>query len=39
MMVWPLLALGLFFNIVQRGHASYERINEITNVKMMLIQM
>lgn len=33
MMVWPLLALGLFFNIVQRGHASYERINEITNVK------
>ncbi|WP_436938748.1 ATP-binding cassette domain-containing protein, partial [Staphylococcus xylosus] len=32
MMVWPLLALGLFFNIVQRGHASYERINEITNV-------
>ena len=33
MMVWPLLALGLFFNIVQRGHASYERINEITNVQ------
>ncbi|MEB6201806.1 ABC transporter transmembrane domain-containing protein [Mammaliicoccus fleurettii] len=33
MMVWPLLALGLFFNIVQRGHASYERINEIINVK------
>lgn len=33
MMVWPLLALGLFFNIVQRGHASYERINEITHVE------
>lgn len=26
MMVWPLLALGFFFNIVQRGSASYERI-------------
>ncbi|MBN6850719.1 ATP-binding cassette, subfamily B, multidrug efflux pump [Staphylococcus saprophyticus] len=29
MLVWPLLALGLFFNIVQRAKASYERIEEI----------
>ncbi|MDG0843769.1 ABC transporter transmembrane domain-containing protein [Staphylococcus equorum] len=29
MLVWPLLALGLFFNIVQRAKASYERIDEI----------
>ncbi|MCD2136722.1 ABC transporter ATP-binding protein [Salinicoccus halitifaciens] len=29
MMVWPLLALGWFFNLVQRGRASYERIEEI----------
>ncbi|TGU13189.1 ATP-binding cassette domain-containing protein, partial [Mesorhizobium sp. M2D.F.Ca.ET.153.01.1.1] len=27
----PLLALGLFFNIVQRAKASYERIEEIEN--------
>ena len=31
MLVWPLLALGLFFNIVQRAKASYERIEEIEN--------
>lgn len=29
MMIWPLLALGWFFNLVQRGSASYERIEEI----------
>jgi ATP-binding cassette subfamily B multidrug efflux pump len=33
MMVWPLLALGLFFNLVQRGSASYERIDTIMNTK------
>ncbi|MDN6630873.1 MAG: ABC transporter ATP-binding protein/permease, partial [Staphylococcus equorum] len=32
MLVWPLLALGLFFNIVQRAKASYERIEEIENL-------
>lgn len=32
MLVWPLLALGLFFNIVQRAKASYERIDEIENL-------
>lgn len=29
MLVWPLLALGFFFNVIQRGHASYERIRDI----------
>lgn len=33
MMVWPLLALGWFFNLVQRGSASYDRINKIMNTK------
>lgn len=33
MMVWPLLALGMFFNLVQRGRASYERIEEIMHTK------
>ncbi|MBH9582255.1 multidrug ABC transporter permease/ATP-binding protein, partial [Staphylococcus felis] len=31
MLVWPLLALGFFFNIVQRGAASYDRIRDIEN--------
>ncbi|UXR78152.1 MULTISPECIES: ABC transporter transmembrane domain-containing protein [unclassified Staphylococcus] len=33
MLVWPLLALGFFFNIVQRGHASYDRIRQIESVE------
>lgn len=33
MMVWPLLALGWFFNLVQRGAASYDRINNIMHTK------
>ncbi|GAB3070357.1 ABC transporter transmembrane domain-containing protein [Salinicoccus sesuvii] len=33
MMVWPLLALGWFFNLVQRGSASYDRIQEIMDTK------
>ncbi|PNZ99646.1 multidrug ABC transporter permease/ATP-binding protein [Staphylococcus massiliensis CCUG 55927] len=33
MMIWPLLALGFFFNIVQKGRASYERIEEILNTE------
>ncbi|CAD2076423.1 ABC transporter ATP-binding protein [Phocicoccus pinnipedialis] len=33
MMVWPLLALGMFFNILQRGNASYDRIIKILNSK------
>ncbi|KIX91814.1 multidrug ABC transporter ATP-binding protein [Staphylococcus microti] len=33
MLVWPLLALGFFFNIVQRGHASYDRIRLIEQVE------
>lgn len=32
MMAWPLLALGFFFNIVQRGSASYDRILDILAV-------
>lgn len=32
MMIWPLLALGFFFNIVQRGRASYDRILDLLAV-------
>lgn len=33
MMVWPLLALGWFFNLIERGKASYDRIEEIMHTK------
>ncbi|MGN5883358.1 MULTISPECIES: ABC transporter ATP-binding protein [Staphylococcus] len=33
MLVWPLLALGFFFNVIQRGHASYERISDILDAE------
>ena len=37
MMVWPLLALGWFFNLVERGKASYDRIEEIMNTRSEII--
>ncbi|WP_159548803.1 ABC transporter ATP-binding protein [Streptococcus halichoeri] len=29
MLVWPLMAVGFLFNVVQRGSVSYERITEL----------
>lgn len=34
MLVWPMLALGLLFNIVERGLASYDRIEQILQEPM-----
>ncbi|WAA13500.1 ABC transporter transmembrane domain-containing protein [Fervidibacillus halotolerans] len=31
MLIWPMLAFGWFFNIVERGHASYNRILSLLN--------
>jgi ABC-type multidrug transport system, ATPase and permease components len=31
MMVWPMMALGWFANLLQRGSASYERVMEFLN--------
>lgn len=33
MLVWPMLATGWFFNVVQRGMASYDRIEKILKVE------
>lgn len=33
MMIWPLLALGWFFNLMERGKASYDRIEEVLQTK------
>ncbi len=32
-LIWPMMAIGWVINIVQRGNASLERINEILDVK------
>lgn len=29
MLVWPLMAIGFLFNMVQRGTVSYERVNDL----------
>ena len=33
LLVWPMLAIGMLFNIVERGSASYDRIQAILNEK------
>lgn len=32
-LIWPMLALGFLFNIVERGRASYDRISKLLAVK------
>lgn len=31
-LIWPMLAFGWLFNIVERGRASYDRVNHLLNV-------
>lgn len=31
LLVWPMLAIGMLFNIVERGSASYDRIEQLLN--------
>lgn len=32
-LIWPMLAFGWLFNIVERGRASYDRVNALLNIK------
>lgn len=34
LLIWPMLAFGWLFNIVERGRASYDRITELLNEKI-----
>jgi ABC transporter transmembrane region./ABC transporter. len=34
LLIWPMLAMGWFFNIVERGHASYLRIRNLLDEKI-----
>ncbi len=31
--IWPMLAFGWLFNILERGRASYDRVNTLLNIK------
>ena len=34
LLIWPMLAFGWFFNIVERGRASYDRVSELLDEKV-----
>ena len=34
LLVWPMLAIGMLFNIVERGNASYDRIQALLSVPL-----
>lgn len=38
MLIWPMLALGYLFNILERGSASYDRVNELLMEKSTIVE-
>ncbi len=36
-LIWPMLAFGWLFNIVERGHASYDRIRALLSIKPSVV--
>lgn len=38
MLVWPMFAIGRLFNIVERGSASYERVELLLNEKTSIVE-
>ena len=37
MMVWPMFAVGMLFNTMERGNASYDRVMELLNQQSAII--
>jgi ATP-binding cassette, subfamily B, multidrug efflux pump len=37
LLIWPMLAFGWLFNIVERGRASYDRINSLLSEKIEIL--
>ncbi|MGC3593157.1 multidrug ABC transporter permease/ATP-binding protein, partial [Enterococcus faecalis] len=37
MLVWPMFAIGRLFNVLERGIASYDRVNELFHEKTHII--
>ena len=38
MLIWPMFAIGRLFNIIERGSASYERIEILLNEKTSIVE-
>lgn len=38
-LIWPMLAFGWLFNIVERGHASYDRITALLAIKPAIVDL
>lgn len=39
MLVWPMFAIGRFFNVLQRGNASYDRVEKLLNETSSIVEM
>lgn len=39
LLIWPMLAFGWLFNIVERGRASYDRINSLLSEKIEMLDL
>lgn len=38
MLVWPMFAIGRLFNVLERGNAGYDRVNELLHEKTHIIE-
>lgn len=38
MLVWPMFAIGRFFNVLQRGNASYDRVQQLMAEKSSIVE-
>ncbi|MCB5955828.1 ABC transporter ATP-binding protein [Enterococcus sp. CWB-B31] len=38
MLIWPMFAIGRLFNVLERGNASYDRVNEMLHEKTHIIE-
>lgn len=38
MLVWPMFAIGRLFNVLERGNASYDRVNELLHEKTHILE-
>ncbi|MBP1044914.1 ATP-binding cassette domain-containing protein [Enterococcus sp. BWM-S5] len=38
MLIWPMFAIGRLFNVLERGNASYDRVNELLHEKTHIIE-
>ncbi|MGG5358945.1 MULTISPECIES: ABC transporter ATP-binding protein [unclassified Enterococcus] len=38
MLVWPMFAIGRLFNVMERGNASYDRVNELLREKTHVVE-